>query len=100
MKKIIAILLAVMMIAAMAITVQAVTPALGAPDMPEIPDLSAGIVIELPEDFWDKWFEENPMPPMLPTEPTEPQETVPAKTDVRTPGSWLGWVQSWLWRVQ
>lgn len=69
MKKIFAILLAVMLMASMTITTYAVTPPLGVPDMPEIPDISDNIEIELPDGVFDDYI-----PDLTPEEPTEPEE--------------------------
>lgn len=67
MKKILAILLAVLLIMAMAVPAYAVTPKYEFPDLPEIPDISDDIKIEIdiPDSFWDKWFQEHPI--KLPT---------------------------------
>ena len=70
MKKILAILLAVLLIMAMAIPALAVTPDLGVPDMPEIPDISDDVEIELPDGIFDDSIPD--IYPDLPPEPTEP----------------------------
>ena len=67
MKKILALILAVLLIASMAVPAYAVTPKYEFPDLPEIPDISDDIKIEIdiPDSFWDKWFQEHPI--KLPT---------------------------------
>lgn len=65
MKKIFAILLVVMLIASMAVPVFAVTPPLEAPDLPEIPDISDDVKIELPNNFWNNWFKNHPLPKFI-----------------------------------
>lgn len=59
MKKIFAILLAVMLIASMTVSAHAVTPKLDL-DLPEIPDISGSVKVEIPDTVWDNWFEEHP----------------------------------------
>lgn len=60
MKKIFAILLAVMLIASMTVTTHAATPKLDI-DLPEIPDISGSVKVELSDNFWDNWFKANPI---------------------------------------
>jgi len=63
MKKIIALLLSLILILilSLAIPVSAVTPALRPPDLPEVPDISGSVHIELPEDYWETYFQDNPI---------------------------------------
>ena len=82
MKKIFAILLTVMLVASMTVTAYAVTPPLGVPDMPEIPDISDNIEIELPDGVFDDYI-----PDIAPEEPIEPEE--PVYPD------WRDWVKGW-----
>lgn len=82
MKKIFAILLTVMLVASMTVTAYAVTPPLGVPDMPEIPDISDNIEIELPDGVFDDYI-----PDIAPEEPIEPEE--PVYPD------WCDWVKGW-----
>ena len=56
MKKIITFLLAVMLIASMTVPVYAVTPELDVPDMPEIPDISNDIDIDIPDGVFDDYI--------------------------------------------
>lgn len=60
MRKIFAILLAVMLIASMTVTTHAATPKLDI-DLPEIPDISGSIKVEIPDTVWDNWFKEHPI---------------------------------------
>lgn len=60
MKKIFAILLAVMLIASMTVTTHAATPKLDIPDI-EIPDISGSVKAELSDSVWDNWFKEHPI---------------------------------------
>ena len=68
MRKLIAILLAVMLMASMAVSAYAVTPPLNVPDI-EIPDISDNVEIELPDGVFDDYI-----PDLTPEEPTEPEE--------------------------
>lgn len=61
MKKIISFALALLLIASMAIPAYAVTPNLGAPDVPQISNMKFDIKIELPEDILDDWFKNHPI---------------------------------------
>lgn len=82
MRQIFAILLAVMLIASTTVSAYAVTPPLGVPDMPEIPDISDNIEIELPDGVFDDYI-----PDIAPEEPIEPEE--PVYPD------WCDWVNGW-----
>lgn len=59
MKKIIAILMAVMVIASMTVTAHAVTPKLKTPSI-KIPEIKS-VKVELSDSFWDNWFAEHPI---------------------------------------
>ncbi len=93
MKKILALILAVLLIMVMAVTAFAVTPELGVPDVPQISDIEFDTKIELPDSFWDDWFTRNPIsiPDITipsetePTEPYEPTEPDVVVTDLDTP---------------
>lgn len=61
MKKILAIILAILLIASMAVPAYAVTPSFKIPDVPQISKIKFNIKIELPEDFWDNYFKEHPV---------------------------------------
>lgn len=81
MKKFIAFLLTTLFVIALALPVAACTPKLEAPDIPTIPEIK--VKIQLPADFWAKWFREHPIVigPINPTIPTEPEEpTTPEPT--------------------
>ena len=118
MKKIIAILLALILVLCLAVPALAVTPALPIPDMPEIPDISDDIDFGI--NFGGvigDWIEEHPMPPMLPIEFTEP--TVPpigivrpteppapheqmgemVMEDIPARRGWMDWLLDWCWRM-
>lgn len=71
MKKLICILFVLMLIVSMTVSAYAVTPPLGVPDLPEIPDISDNIEIELPDGVFDDYI-----PDIAPEEPTEPEEPV------------------------
>ena len=60
MKKILCALLA-LLIMAMAVPAYAVTPSLEVPDMPDVSKIKFDFKIELPDDFWTRWFEEHPI---------------------------------------
>lgn len=59
MKKILAILLAVMLIASMTIPAYAATPSLKVPDVPQISKIKFNVTMG--EDFWDNYFKEHPI---------------------------------------
>lgn len=59
MRKIYAIMLAVMLIASMTVTTYAATPKLDI-DLPEIPDISGSVNVEVSDNTWDNWFKEHP----------------------------------------
>lgn len=61
MKKILAIILAVMLIASMVIPAYAVTPSFKVPEVPQISKIKFDIKIELPDDYWSNWFKEHPI---------------------------------------
>ena len=64
MRKIFTLALALVLIASMTVTTHAATPKLDIPDI-EIPDISGSvkdnIEVEIPDTFWDNWFEEHPI---------------------------------------
>ena len=62
MKKLIVLLLIVALTVYMAIPAMAATPELKPPDLPEIPDISDGIHVELPAGFWGDYFKRHPLP--------------------------------------
>lgn len=87
MKKIIVFLMALCLIVCMTVPVFAVTPKLEI-DMPEIPDISGSVKIDIPDSFWDKWFADHPI--RLPDdfeiqEPTEPDSTEPVVAELDAP---------------
>lgn len=88
MKKISPILLAVLLICTMAFPAAAVTPPLQVPDMPEIPDISDDVEIELPDSAFEGYLPELDIEVTEPTEPTEP----PDQEEVCI---WHGWYQWW-----
>lgn len=59
MKKIFAILLTVMLIASMTVSAYAVTPPLNVPDLPEIPNISGSVKIDVTPTV-NKWLDEHP----------------------------------------
>ena len=80
MKKILTILLAVMLIASVAIPAHAVTPDLGVPDVPEIPDISDDVHIELPDGIFDDYIPDIDIDVDIDVEiPTEPEPDHPAE---------------------
>lgn len=60
MRKIFAILLAVMLIASMTVSAYAVTPPLNVPDLPEIPNISGSVKIDVTPAV-NKWLDEHPI---------------------------------------
>lgn len=103
MKKITAILLALLLIMSLAMPAFAVTPPLQVPDMPEIPEIE--VEIDIPDQVFDDWFEENPLPDIdieveIPevTEPTEPTEP-PDQDEVCIWHGWYQWCMDFLARL-
>lgn len=74
MKKIICILLTLLLICAIAVPAYAVTPPLAVPDMPEIPDISDDVEIELPDSAFEGYIPDIDIDITEPTEPTEPPD--------------------------
>ena len=66
MKKILAILLAVLLIASMAVPAYAATPKMKVPDVPQVSRIKFDVKIELPGDFWSNWFKDHPINIKLP----------------------------------
>lgn len=86
MRKIIAFILAVMLIASMTIPAYAVTPSYKL-DVPQISKIKLDIKIELPDDFWDNWFKDHPIgvPDITIPMETEPEATEPEITELSAP---------------
>ena len=82
MRKIFAILLTVMLMASMTVSAYAATPKLDL-DLPEIPDISGSVEIELPDGVFDDYI-----PDLTPEEPSEPEEPVYP--------NWCDWVKGWM----
>lgn len=94
MKKILALILALLLIIAMAVPAYAVTPELGVPDMPEIPDVSDDVEIELPDGIFDDYIPDIDIDVELPEEPAEPPEEEP-----ELPSFYdcvKGWLEWWM----
>ena len=83
MKKILAILLAVLLVAGMAIPAFAVTPALQVPDVPQISDIEFNINLDLPDDIFDEYIHDIVIGAEPPTEVK------------RGPDNWPEWLQLW-----
>lgn len=49
-----------MLIASMAVPAFAATPNYQFPDLPEIPDISGSVKVEIPDNTWNNWFKEHP----------------------------------------
>lgn len=58
MRQIFAILLTVMLIASMTVSTYAVTPKFDL-DLPEIPNISGSVKVEIPDTVFDNWFKEH-----------------------------------------
>jgi len=61
MKKLVAIILALMLIASMAIPAYAVTPTLNIPDVPQISNIKFDVDVKVSQGFWDRWFADHPV---------------------------------------
>ncbi len=72
MKKILALILAVLLIMVMAVTAFAVTPELGVPDVPQISDIEFDIKIELPDGVFDDYIPDIDIDVEVPEEKHEP----------------------------
>lgn len=68
MKKFLLMILVVMLVMVMALPVYAVTPPINVPDVPQISDIKFDFNFKISDDFWDKWFNENPVPKPAPLE--------------------------------
>lgn len=83
MKKIIAILLSLMLVASLAVPAMAVTPSFTVPKLPDISGIKFDFKFKIPDSFWDRWFDDHPfqLPDDFelqePTEATEPEVTEP-----------------------
>ena len=60
MRKIFAILLIMMLMASMTVSTYAATPKLNL-NLPEIPDISGSVKVEIPDTVLDNWFKEHPI---------------------------------------
>lgn len=65
MRKIIALILAIMFVVSMAVNAYAVTPHLNIPSI-KVPDISSSVEVKLSDGFWDNYFVANPI--KLPTD--------------------------------
>ena len=82
MKKLFAIIFALLIVTAIAVPASAVTPTIKVPST-NIPDFE--VHVEIPQSFWDKWFADHPITIPESTEPTEPVETEPESTELGVP---------------
>ena len=83
MKKILAILLAVLLIVSMAIPAAAVTPKLQIPDVPKIPDISDDVRLNLPDGIFDEYIPDIAAGVELPAD------------EQQAPDNWPEWLQLW-----
>lgn len=91
MKKLIAILAVLAIVMSMAVTAYAVTPSIGVPNLPEVPEIK--VDVKLSDDFWDSWFKDHPIklpggseePEVTKPVETEPEETKPVVTELEAP---------------
>ena len=60
MRKIIIFLVVVTLVASLAVTASAATPALKVPTLPQVPTIKP-VQIELPANFWADWFASHPL---------------------------------------
>ena len=78
MKKLFAIIFALLIVTTIAVPASAVTPTIKVPSI-NIPDFE--VHVEIPQSFWDKWFADHPITIPKSTESTEPVETEPEETE-------------------
>lgn len=88
MKKLIIFVITFAMILALAVPAYAVTPPLQVPDMPEVPDISDDVHVELPDSAFDGYIPD--IDAELTEDPTEP----PAEADNCTT-TWRDWLWNW-----
>lgn len=62
MKKLIGAIMSLVLVLCMPVCAHAATPDFETPDIPDFSDIKFDIKFEFPEGFWDKWFEEHPVP--------------------------------------
>lgn len=82
MKKLFAIIFALLIVTTIAVPASAVTPTIKVPSI-NIPDFE--VHVEIPQSFWDKWFADHPITIPKSTESTEPVETEPESTELEAP---------------
>lgn len=64
MKRIISFILLIVLLLSLAIPAYAATPSLKIPSI-SIPDISDDVKIELPNNFWNNWFKNHPLPKFI-----------------------------------
>ena len=100
MRRILSILLALTLLVSLLlifvfpVPASAVTPPLNVPDMPEIPDISDDIEVNLPDGIFDDYIPDIELPDMEPTEP--PVDTGPCYPSLC---DWLDWFRQWFHRL-
>lgn len=90
MKKILAFILALLLVLSMAVPAAAITPPLQVPDMPEIK-----VEIELPDSAFEDYIPEISIEVTEPTEPTKP----PDQEEVCILRGWYQWWKDFLARL-
>ena len=112
MKKFFVFISTLALVLSMSVTAFAVTPPLQAPDMPEIPDISDDVKVDIPDEYWDQYFDEHPIIPEQTVPPTEEPAEPPAEEPTEPPAEddnvtldwcclisrWHQWLAGKLWR--
>lgn len=79
-KRLFGFVLIIALLYAVAMPVGAVTPTLNPPSLPQIPDISDDIKIDVPDSAYDSWIEDHPVVLETTEVATESEETIPEET--------------------
>lgn len=102
-----ALLMSMLLIFVFPVPASAVTPPLGVPDIPEIPDISDDVHVEIPDEVFKDYLEEHPIVIETTEATTEPPTEVPTEAPTEPPVDeetcimdWREMVQGWYrwWR--
>ena len=93
MKKFLTLLFSFVLVLTTALPASAVTPSFTVPKLPDLSGIKFDFKFKIPEDYFEKWFEDHPIripdgfefPEETEPEETEPKETEPEITELETP---------------